>query len=689
MASRFPLENEKNDVPVGPVVLVMCENCSLVQLKYIIDQYEMYENNYGYKSGISNTMRDHLKKYNLQLQSIVSLNSYDWVLDIGSNDGTFLKYYDKCNKVGCDPTGKQFELLYSDINLISTYFNYNNIRSIFKFEKFKIITSIAMFYDLPDPIQFAKDVYKLLENNGIWSFEQSYALSMIEKNSLDTICHEHLEYYNIKNILDILKAADLKCIHISFNECNGGSMRFIVSKKESEHQEINLDLLLEKEKHLYKKETYIAWFNNCDKEISKTKEFIKLIKQLNDNIYIYGASTKGNTLLQYANLDSTIITFAVERNLDKLNRFTPGTNIPIISEEQMRQNPPKYMLVLPWHFKEEIVKREEKYLNNGGTLIFPFPKFTILTKKKRVLITGIQGQVGRYLVEILQNSNEYMIFGLAKNKTNDSFFSKCIIFDFNEDLENILEIVQPDIVFHLASITNSEECIKNKIETLEVNGLLICKIIDKLNFNTKIINASSCEIYKGNGTYEIKEDDLNYNPTHPYAYAKLLAHNMIKYYRESENRWTSNAILFTTESPFRKDTFLIKKCVNHIKNWKLGNKNILKLGNLNSYRNINHAYDIAHALILISEQENGEDYIVCSENYLSIKDIIVNLYKEAGIDITEDKNSFYSNNEVIIEFGLYNRTFEANLNGKSEKLKNIGWKPKFNMELLFKDLLNK
>ena len=381
LASRFPFENEKNDVPIAPVILVMCKNCSLVQLKNTICQTDMYEHNYGYKSNISNTMRSHLKNYNDEVRSVVPISEQDWVLDIGSNDGTFLNYYGKCNKVGCDPTGKQFISCYSEMNLIPTYFTYDNIRSVFKTQKFKIITSIAMFYDLPDPVQFAIDIYNLLDDNGIWSFEQSYALDMIEKKSMDTICHEHLEYYNIKNILDILNASNLKCIDISFNDCNGGSMRFKVAKKSSTYKEMNLNSLLDKEKYLYEPQTYFEWFKNCDNEIRKTKDFIKKCKESGDNIYIYGASTKGNTLIQHANLDNTLLDFAVERNPEKLNRYTPGTNIPIILEEEMRQNPPKYMLVLPWHFKTEIIDRESEYLKNGGTLIFPLPEFTIVSKK--------------------------------------------------------------------------------------------------------------------------------------------------------------------------------------------------------------------------------------------------------------------------------------------------------------------
>jgi SAM-dependent methyltransferase len=385
LASRFPFEHEKSDVPVAPVILTMCNDCSLVQLKNTISQPDMYEHNYGYKSSISNTMRNHLKQYNSEVQSFVSIEENDWVLDIGCNDGTFLKYYGICNKVGCDPTGKQFQSYYSDIHLIPNYFTYGNVREVFKTEKFKIVTSIAMFYDLPDPIQFATDIHNLLDDDGIWSFEQSYALSMVEKNSLDTICHEHLEYYNIKNILDILSASNFKCIDLSFNDSNGGSMRFKVAKKDSKFEELNLNKFLENEKHLYITQTYIDWFEKCTEEINKTKKFIKNCKSTGANIFIYGASTKGNTLLQYANLDCSLLDYAVERNPDKLNRYTPGTNIPIILEEEMRRSPPKYMLVLPWHFKDEIIKRESEYLENGGTLIFPLPKFETVTKKNAFL----------------------------------------------------------------------------------------------------------------------------------------------------------------------------------------------------------------------------------------------------------------------------------------------------------------
>jgi hypothetical protein len=384
LASRFPKDNERQDVPFCPVVLSMCKDCTLVQLKHTVDQPSMYEHQYGYRSGISNTMKSHLKSFNDEIQSFCKV-PITHVLDIGSNDSTFLRYYpENVKKVGCDPTGKQFESYYSDdITLVPTYFTASTIAPVVPKEKFSVVTSISMFYDLPDPVQFAKDIYEVLNPEGLWVFEQSYALQMIEQNSFDTICHEHLEYYNLKNIQDICSRASMKIVNLSFNSCNGGSMRVFAAKESSSYETFaNLPAYIEKEKHLYSPECYQAWMEACEVEMEKLRKFVKASKESNEAIYVYGASTKGNTLLQYVNLDNTFLPYAVERNPSKVGKFTPGSNIEIISEETMRKSPPPYLLVLPWHFKDEIVERETEFLENGGTLIFPLPSFTLVSKKK-------------------------------------------------------------------------------------------------------------------------------------------------------------------------------------------------------------------------------------------------------------------------------------------------------------------
>ena len=384
LASRFPQAHERDEVPLCPVVLSMCHECTLVQLKHTVDQPSMYEHQYGYRSGISKTMRTHLQSFNEEIQSKCAV-PITHVLDIGSNDTTFLRYYpQEVQKVGCDPTGKQFAAFYDGITLVPTYFMASTIASVVPAEKFSVVSSISMFYDLPDPVQFAKDIHDILQDNGLWVFEQSYALHMIEQKSFDTICHEHLEYYNLRNIQDICTRAGMKIVDISFNSCNGGSMRVYAAKQSSSYASFatQLDELLSKETCLYSPDTYTQWMNDCEQEMETLRTFARNCKDNNQSIYVYGASTKGNTLLQYTHLDNTYLQYAVERNPTKVGKFTPGTNIEIISEETMRANPPPFLLVLPWHFKDEIVEREAHYVENGGTLLFPLPTFTLVSKKK-------------------------------------------------------------------------------------------------------------------------------------------------------------------------------------------------------------------------------------------------------------------------------------------------------------------
>jgi hypothetical protein len=239
-----------------------------------------------------------------------------------------------------------------------------------------------MFYDLPNPVKFAKDVYAILEEDGIWTCEQSYLLSMIDTNSIDTICHEHLEYYALHQIKEIADRANFKIIDVTFNNCNGGSFRVYFAKQSStlyiENTEVIQTILNnEKQRGIMTTSLYENFIRGCDKEINILKEFIQTVTSQGKSVYIYGASTKGNCLLQYANLDESFIKYAVERNPNKIGKMT-STGIEIIGEEKMREHPPEYLLVLPWHFREEIIKREDTFLKNGGQFIFPFPKFEIV-----------------------------------------------------------------------------------------------------------------------------------------------------------------------------------------------------------------------------------------------------------------------------------------------------------------------
>jgi len=385
ITSRFPNYGDFS-TPKTPIDLCICKDCRLLQLYQTTIQSELYEYEYGYRSGISNTMREHLKKYQEEILSIVQLNEGDVIVDIGSNDSTMLQYYsDKLKRIGVDPTGNQFKEYYGDVELLATYFTYQNFKNIYGDIKCKIVSSISMFYDLPQPVQFAKDIYNILDNDGIWTCEQSYLLSMLKTNSIDTICHEHLEYYSLHQIKEIADRANFKIIDIKFNDCNGGSFRIYFTKKNSSLYKENIELINkilkdEIEYGVHDDNIFKHFIDNCDNQINKLKKFIDVVNKNNKKIYIYGASTKGNCLLQYGNITENDIKYAVERNPKKEGKMT-STGIRIIMEEQMRKEQPDYLLVLPWHFKNEIVQRESDFLEKGGQLIFPFPEFEIIGSK--------------------------------------------------------------------------------------------------------------------------------------------------------------------------------------------------------------------------------------------------------------------------------------------------------------------
>jgi len=338
------------------------------------------------RSGISNTMRSHLKEYQEEITSKVVLNDGDIVVDIGSNDSTMLQLYSSnLRRVGIDPTGSQFSQYYGDVALLPTYFNRDVFNAAFPGDqKAKIVSSISMFYDLPNPVQFASDIESILHAEGVWTCEQSYMPMMVETNSIDTICHEHLEYYGIKQIKLIADKANLKIVDVKFNSCNGGSSRLYFAKKDSAvdltpESAALLASILEKEDALYKNgnDYYREFLRNCDVEVQKLRDFILSENSAGKRVYVYGASTKGNCTLQYARLGEQEIPFAVERNPTKEGKMT-ATGIPIILEDTMRQNPPDYLLVLPWHFRAEILEREKEFFRNGGKMIFPFPFFEVV-----------------------------------------------------------------------------------------------------------------------------------------------------------------------------------------------------------------------------------------------------------------------------------------------------------------------
>ena len=390
LSGRFPRKDDP-DPPRAPLVMVKCDNsknpdaCGLIQLKHSVPPVEMYTCEYGYRSGINKTMSDHLADITDKVQKIVCLENNDIVLDIGSNDGTLLKSYSRndIQRIGMDPGGEQYRKYYPDnIRLVSDFFTAANFKSVFPRKKAKIITSIAMFYDLEKPMEFVDDIRQILHKDGVWVLEQSYLPTMLEMNSFDTICHEHLEYYAFHQIDWMLRRNKLKAIDIELNSTNGGSFKVYVAQEDScikpNSQALKTVISAETHLHLDTRKPYSDFCARVGKIKTDLTHLLKTEKKKGKKIFVYGASTKGNVLLQYFDIDSSLIAAAVERNTEKWGSRTPGTGIPIISEEEARTLKPDFFLSLPWHFKNEFIERESEFLKNGGKFIFPLPEVEIV-----------------------------------------------------------------------------------------------------------------------------------------------------------------------------------------------------------------------------------------------------------------------------------------------------------------------
>ncbi len=308
----------------------------------------------------------------------------DLVIDIGSNDATSLKAYGtRCTKVGIDPTGNKFREYYtSDITLIPDFFSADVFQSGFPKKKAKIITSIAMFYDLEDPIKFSRDIEACLADDGIWHFEQSYMPSMLRTNSYDTICHEHLEFYSFKVVKNLVEQCGMKVIDVQMNAINGGSFAVTACRKDARYTENGpiIRWLLKQEDDMGL-ETPRPYRDFEERVFRHRRNLVDLIEALTADgkkIIGYGASTKGNVLLQFCNLTSEHIPCIAEVNKDKFGSFTPGTHIPIVSETDAKKMRPDYLFVLPWHFKDGILSREKEFRAGGGKFIFPLPEIEII-----------------------------------------------------------------------------------------------------------------------------------------------------------------------------------------------------------------------------------------------------------------------------------------------------------------------
>lgn len=373
--SDFLNKNEKGKQ--FPLEIAKCTQCGLIQLADNVDLDIMYTDHYWYRSGLNKSMLKDLKNIVTHVESKIKLKPNDTVVDIGTNDGSLLSFYKEKNlfKVGFDPAPNLNEAAWNNCDLfINDYFKIDK----FTYDKAKVITSIAMFYDLVDPNEFVQNIKKILHNDGIWVIQLTDLLSMLRVNAIDNICHEHLELYRLEDIINLVKKHGLEVFDVSYNNVNGGSIRIMISFP----KKYKVSSLIKGFLHL--EDLYLS-IDNLNRLFNDVRSFkFKIhtfLKKYEGSIYGMAASTKGNTLLQLLRLDNNLIKAIGEVNKDKFGLVTSGTNIPIISEKVILKLQPKVIIIMAWHFESTFNKILKKYIKNGGLVLYPLPYPMVKTNK--------------------------------------------------------------------------------------------------------------------------------------------------------------------------------------------------------------------------------------------------------------------------------------------------------------------
>ena len=389
------IDKEYEGKEKAALTLVMDEKIGAPRLTQVVDPDKMY-GKYWYRSGTNASMTNQLKNIAEEVSSRIKYQKDDVWLDIACNDGTMFRFIpDEFIKVGIDPVEDSFVELSSQVadSIVQDYFSYSSYqKSGYGDKKCKVITTIAMFYDLDDPNPFIEDVYNILEDDGVWVVQLSYTPLMVKQMAFDNICHEHVYYFSLNSMKKLVEPHGFKIVDCSLNDTNGGSCRVYLQKTIAKETSfgttplrdvcefrVNTILAYEQEhSDISKPEVWKEFYTKLEKMKKQTVDFIRGEIAKGKTVYGYGASTKGNTLLQYYGLTPDDITAIAERSPAKFGKYTVGTNIPIISEKEMREAAPDYLLVLPWHFIKEFVEREAAFLNQGGKFIVPCPAFEVI-----------------------------------------------------------------------------------------------------------------------------------------------------------------------------------------------------------------------------------------------------------------------------------------------------------------------
>lgn len=384
------------DGPVCPIVLRSCPRCGLVQNICAAPQELLYTGQYWYRSGITSTMRDALKDVYESALHEIRPDAYgrysEIVLDIGSNDGTFLRNFsNKWIKIGFEPAKNLVEEGSQGIHLVNKFWNYDDYQNVARDfgiveQRAKIVTALGMFYDLENPNSFIADIAKALHPEGVFIAQLMCLQDMLQVCDFGNLAHEHLEFYTIQSLDYLMNSHGLEIYKLETNQVNGQSTRLYIQHRGGpQPTDASVPMRRLAEQNILAR--VFEFKKDCERIRDSVKSFINSCKIARRSVAVYGASTKGNTILQYFGLNNSQIDFAAERSPEKFGLVTVGSNIPIVSEEEARQRRPDYFFVLPYAFVDEFVKREQEWLNSGGTFIVPFPTPRLIRKVGGELVT--------------------------------------------------------------------------------------------------------------------------------------------------------------------------------------------------------------------------------------------------------------------------------------------------------------
>jgi len=391
------IDSPSEEKESSPLELVLCNpkngGCGLLQMNSMTSGERLFRK-YWYRSGINESMRAALKDITSKAEKIVKLNANDIVIDTGSNDSTLLRSYQvpSLELIGFEPARNLMkEAQVNKGKIFNNFFNFEQFQENYGERKAKVVTSIAMFYDLPEPNKFVDDVKKCLDEEGIWIIQMNYLVSMLKLNAFDNIGHEHIEYYSLYSLENLLARHNLEVFDVELNDVNGGSYRTYIKHRGTKinsfpdaEKRVNENRKIESKLRLDEIKPYNEFANRIENAKEATCKFVRDEVKKGKKIYLYGASTRGNTLLQYFGLTNELIIAAADRDPNKWGKYTVGSSIPIKSEESARKEKPDYFLVLPWAFIKTFQKREKNFLQSGGKFIVPLPEFKIVDHKTQL-----------------------------------------------------------------------------------------------------------------------------------------------------------------------------------------------------------------------------------------------------------------------------------------------------------------